>query len=110
MTDHGPEANGLIPSELAQKDASFADLVEDFLGQLPRRIEQLEKALADDDFEALRRAAHQLRGSGGSHGYPALTDLAARVERHALNAQLDACVNGVNEIKQLVSRMVARVD
>ena len=110
MTDHGPEANGLIPSELARQDASFDDLVEDFLGRLPQQIEQLDRALADDDLGALLRAAHQLKGSGGGYGYPALTELAAQVERYALHAQLDACVNGVTEIKQLVSRMVVRTD
>ena len=110
MTDHGLEANGLIPSELARQDASLADLVEDFLGRLPQQIEQLDKALADDDLGALRQAAHQLKGSGGGYGYPALTELAAQVERYALRLQLDACVKGVNEIKQLVSRMVVRTD
>ena len=57
MTDQRPEGDGLIPSELARDDAAFADLVEEFLGGLPARLEQLDTALAQNDFGSLRRYA-----------------------------------------------------
>ena len=110
MTDQGPEPDGLIPSELTRDDAAFADLVEEFLGGLPARLEQLDTALAQTDFGSLRRYAHQLKGSGGCYGYPALAELAARIEQEALNAQLEACTTGVRQMKDLVARMVVRTD
>ncbi|MHC4093126.1 MAG: Hpt domain-containing protein [Planctomycetota bacterium] len=75
MTESQPDPADLIPSQLVQQDASFAAIVEAFLQGIPRRIEELENALTEADFENLRRHAHQLKGSGGGYGYPALTDL-----------------------------------
>ena len=110
MTEHGPESDGLIPSELAQDDDSFIDLVEEFLGGLPRRIEEFDTALAGNDFDSLRRCAHQLKGAGGGYGYPALSDLASRVEKDAMETQAQACIDGVGELKELIARMVVRLD
>ena len=108
MTDDVKETAGLIPSELVQQDEEFAYLVEAFLNRIPERIGQLETALAEQNFEALRSCAHQLKGSGGGYGYPMLTTCAARLEQQAVAAELQACQAGVEELKNLVSRLVLR--
>jgi HPt (histidine-containing phosphotransfer) domain-containing protein len=110
VTDSRPEPDWLIPSELVRRDASFAELVERFLDGLPERLEQLDTALANNDFDTLCRTAHQLKGSGGGYGYPALTQLAAQIERHALNAQAQACTDALCDMKKLVARMVVGTD
>ena len=110
MTDRQRDSAEPISSQLVQEDASFADIVEEFLQGMPECIERLEAALAGADFENLRRQAHQLKGSGGGYGYPDLTDLAARVEQHAIAGQLEACAAGLAELKDIVSRMVVSLD
>ena len=109
MTDRQRDSAEPIFSQLVQEDASFADIVEAFVQGMPERIERLEAALAEADFENLRRQIHQLKGSGGGYGYPDLTDLAARVEQHAIG-QLEACAAGLAELKDIVSRMVVSLD
>ena len=95
-----------LPSELVQEDESFADLVEEFLQGMPDRISQIQSALHEHSFEVLRKCAHQLKGSGGGYGYPALTELAAQLEQDAVAEQIDACTAQVAELEDLVSRMV----
>jgi HPt (histidine-containing phosphotransfer) domain-containing protein len=68
-----------IVSTLAA-DPDFAELVDEFVSELPDRIELIQSALASDDREQLRRTAHQLKGACGGYGFPTLTDSAARLE------------------------------
>jgi histidine phosphotransfer protein HptB len=62
-------------------DLAMADLVREFVGELPARVAALEHAAADLDWDAIRRLAHQLKGAGGSYGFPAITAAAAVVEK-----------------------------
>lgn len=102
----GQQPKHPLPSELVLEDASFADLVEEFLGEMPGRLAQIDGAMKASDFDGVRRCAHQLKGSGGGYGYPALTELAARIEQDALAQQLEACRRGINELQELTARMV----
>ena len=108
MTDDAKETPRPIPSELVQQDEEFANLVADFLNAIPERIGRIETALAEQDFAALRSYAHQLKGSGGGYGYPMLTTSAAQLEQQAVAAELQACQAGVEELKNLVSRLALR--
>ncbi len=106
MTDALRNLPGPIPSKLVEEDPAFADLVNAFLAGMPERLEFLESALRENDFESLRSCAHQLKGSGGGYGYPELTTLAARLEQEALAQQIQACQQDVEAVKDLVSRLV----
>ncbi len=66
----------------------------------------MEEAVRASDFEALRRTAHQLKGSGGGYGYPILTQKAAILERHAGAAALDECLDALDELKVICDRVV----
>jgi diguanylate cyclase (GGDEF)-like protein len=62
------------------------DLQTMFRQVLPKRIEALEAAKqalhnrADDASFTIRRLAHSLRGSGGTYGFPEVSEAAGRVE------------------------------
>ena len=61
-------------------DPDYRQLVVFFVEELSHlAADMLEKAKASD-WEGLRRAAHQLKGAGGSYGFAPLTPAAARVE------------------------------
>jgi len=95
-----------IISELVQEDASFADIVVQFIEGLGDRIAIMEDALRAADFEALRGAAHQLKGSGGGYGYPILTKCAAELERNAKAHSLECCAEQLEDLRGLCSRVV----
>lgn len=76
--------NGYLYSRLAN-DSDLGELVEMFVSELPTRIQTLvEQSEAGDD-DALRRSAHQLKGSAGSYGFDEIT-VAAGVLEHQLAA------------------------
>ena len=95
-----------IASELAQEDPDFVDLVEEFVESLEGRLQDLQLALAGQDLAQLRSLAHQLKGSGGGHGYPILTEKAAALEQQAVAGDVSAMEASVAELTDLISRVV----
>ncbi|MCO6436225.1 MAG: Hpt domain-containing protein [Phycisphaerae bacterium] len=108
MSTSVPANGGPIESLLVREDPSFADLVDLFLSSLPERIMTMEQALRTEDFDALRIAAHQLKGCGAGYGYPALTQQAADLERQALDQQLADCASALGALKDVCGRVVTR--
>lgn len=106
MNQDERDPQDLIGSELVREDASFADIVVQFIDGLSARLERMEQAIRTSDFEALRVAAHQLKGSGGGYGYPILTDRARELEQHAREKALDDCISSLAELKELCGRVV----
>lgn len=104
------EAKAAIGSELVEEDPSFAEIVVQFVDGLNDRLDTMERAVRSSDFETLRVAAHQLKGSGGGYGYPALTDLAAELEALAEAQDLDECVSLLAQLKEVCSRVVVDVN
>ncbi len=71
-------ADALI-SELAD-DPDMAELVAEYLSELPARVQALEQACAEEDLDTLTRLAHQLKGSAGGYGFPTITEAAREAE------------------------------
>ena len=67
-------------SELA-READLVVLIELFVEELPQRVARMKRAAGEQDWQEVARLAHQLKGAGGSHGFPQLTDAAWQVER-----------------------------
>jgi signal transduction histidine kinase/CheY-like chemotaxis protein/HPt (histidine-containing phosphotransfer) domain-containing protein len=63
--------------------ASLEDLVPNYLDKRRKDLPKFTDALGTEDFETLRRLGHNLKGSGGSYGFQALTDLGAAIEASA---------------------------
>ncbi|XZE34433.1 Hpt domain-containing protein [Pirellulaceae bacterium SH501] len=72
--------NATLHSPLAN-DPDFHPVLVEFVSELPERSQLIRSTLGGKDLPALRRVAHQLKGAFGGYGYPALTNLAADVER-----------------------------
>ncbi len=106
MTDEQQLPEEPIGSELLRDDPSFADIVLQFVDGLGDRLAKMEEAIAAADFEELRVAAHQLKGSGGGYGYPALSNQAADLERHARAKVLENCAEALEVLKKLCQRVV----
>lgn len=69
--------------ETVYLDAAFAPLVPKFLANRKQEIVAIQEALAAQDFEAVRKIAHGMKGAGGSYGFDALTAMAAAIESAA---------------------------
>ena len=67
-------------STMLDDEPEMSDLVEKYCTQLPRLVEQFKQALRKDDMDDLHRLTHDLKGTGGGMGFPALTDIAIAIE------------------------------
>jgi HPt (histidine-containing phosphotransfer) domain-containing protein len=74
-------------SSLVAVDPDFNEIVELFVAEIPERIASLKSHFVDRDGTALARAAHQLKGAAGSHGFNAVTLPAARLEAAAASGE-----------------------
>jgi HPt (histidine-containing phosphotransfer) domain-containing protein len=98
-----------IYSKLAA-DPILMDLIAEFVAELPTRAVRLRRHLGDQDWTALKRTAHQLKGAAGSYGFDAITPVASRLE-HQINHGVDPRViaETVQELVSLCQRASAGV-
>src|ERR1035438_7967103 len=73
-------------------DAQIAALVPRFLANRAADVDRIRRALAGADFEAIRIAAHGMKGAGGGYGFPEISRLGAAMEESARRG--DAAVIG----------------
>ena len=78
MSQH-ESAVGALYSPLAS-DPDLGEIVQMFVDEMPERVSGINDLVAACDWEGLRRAAHQLKGAAGSHGFAPITPSAALVE------------------------------
>ena len=81
-------------------DPDLGELVEMYVSEIPDRIATLESAFASGDMESLRRAAHQMKGAGGSYGFNQITPPAAALEGSVKNDEPE------EKIEQLLQDLV----
>jgi HPt (histidine-containing phosphotransfer) domain-containing protein len=67
-------------------DALLAAARVQFAASLPAKVQEMHALAASESWDTLRRAAHRLRGSAATYGYPALGALAAAVEEALIAA------------------------
>ena len=61
-------------------DPELQEIVRLFVEEMPERMSVFEKHLASGNWGELARAAHQLKGAAGSHGFAKLSSAAAELE------------------------------
>jgi HPt (histidine-containing phosphotransfer) domain-containing protein len=89
-------------------DPDLAELVDLFIAELPERLVQLNCALEAGNLVDLARFAHQLKGAGGSYGFPQLTPVAANLERLAKQAADEMSLrNALDELIGVTSQLRA---
>ena len=81
----------LLYSSLAD-DPYLGEIIDQFVDAMPDRVDELHSRFAAEDWEGLRRAAHQLKGSAGSYGFAAVGQAAAKLEDAIDHAQSEEVV------------------
>jgi len=99
-----------IESELLKEDPCFAEIVIPFVEGLSDRLRKMQEQLRSGDFEGLRTLAHQLKGSGGGHGFPILSEKAAHLEQAARQSLLEECADDLDELRNVIGRITVPRD
>jgi len=87
-------------------DAECAALVPAFLAKRQAELPLLEEALATRAFDTLYRLGHNLRGSGGSYGFPLMTEIGERMESAAKANDGDAVAREIAELREHLSAVM----
>ncbi len=90
-------------------DPQIAALVPRFLANRAADVDKIRAALAGADFEAIRSAAHGMKGAGGGYGFAEISRLGAAMEEGALRRDA-AAINGlVASLEEYLGRIETRV-
>ncbi len=76
----------------------FADRIPAYLQNCRQNVIAMLAALDRVDFETVTILGHNMRGSGGTYGFQAITDISAALEQAAENADTDASRKCVGEL------------
>jgi HPt (histidine-containing phosphotransfer) domain-containing protein len=84
---NGAERGGIDRQTLEQLSALFegelAEVLDTYLRDTPLQLDRMTEAFHASDNAALARAAHSLRASSHSVGAKKVSEIAARLDRHA---------------------------
>lgn len=106
--DERPEPKDPLVSELAG-DPDLQQLVDEFVWKLPGKADAMQKELARGDIATLTHLAHQLKGSAGGYGFPAISDAARHLEQTAkATKDLEAISDHIRELADLCRRAVSQ--
>ncbi len=91
-------------------DAQIAALVPRFLANRAADVGKIRSALAGADFEAIRIAAHGMKGSGGGYGFPEISRLGAEMEESARRRDAAAIGALAASLEAYLARIEVRAD
>ncbi len=78
-------------------DDVFREILESALASIPRSLEEIRRACAEGDLEALAKTAHSLKGAGLSLGAVSFAELCGRLEDQARRGEEAAMAQRVGE-------------
>ncbi len=87
-------------------DADLTELINEFVAELEADIKAMREELEAGDLEGLRRLAHQMKGAGGSYGYPMLTEAGKMIEDAAKKRDVEACAEAMDELASLCQAVI----
>ena len=110
--EQAPYRSASIQSQLAN-DPDLMNIVASYIDQLPETLAEMKRNLRQGDFDELAGLAHNLKGSSGLAGYPALASEASKIQQTAQEHQTDqlaAILQNIVELCRMVGADMDRVN
>ena len=93
---------------LGAEDDAIAALQTQFIEGLPEKLERMQGALGQSDWESLRHEAHQIKGTAGAMGYPLMTEKAGELERALKTDDIARARQLFPDLERLIQHAVKR--
>jgi HPt (histidine-containing phosphotransfer) domain-containing protein len=97
--------NAPIYSAILEDEPELAPIVGRFVQRLPTVLGDMAEAWRQRDWARLRGVAHELKGTAGNLGYPALMQTADRIETHAKRQENAGIDQLLDELKGIAARV-----
>jgi HPt (histidine-containing phosphotransfer) domain-containing protein len=92
-------------NEFAGDEEILAELREAFLGELPKMLDSIQKALSDKNAKALEHSAHTLKGAVSNFQTPKVKEAAFTLENQGRQGTLDGADQNFATLKQLIDEL-----
>ncbi len=90
MNHTPPDQSAGAPQALiVHIESDFEPLLPKFMTNRKKEVVAMRDALAQHDFETIRKIAHGMKGAGGSYGFDCITTMAATMEQAAKSGTAD---------------------
>src|SRR5260370_25895231 len=86
-------------------DSWLEDIVPGYLQKRRKDVGVLKEALANSDLPTLRTLGHQMMGTGGGYGLPVITELGGRIERGALDKDVEGLKKAVADLDRYLDEV-----
>lgn len=93
-------------------DEIVGPLVPQFIKDLPSRMDQLKAFIKANSINEIKSLAHQLAGSGGSYGFPEVTELSRHIEMEVKKSdpEISNIIKYFNELESLSERILMGIE
>ncbi|ULA62258.1 MAG: Hpt domain-containing protein [Nitrospira sp.] len=83
------QSAGASQALIVHIESDFEPLLPKFMTNRKKEVVAMRDALAQQDFETIRKIAHGMKGAGGSYGFDCITTMAATMEQAAKSGAAD---------------------
>lgn len=102
--EHGRPEEPTEPDDADIPD-ELRELIPDYLRAVKQYAGEMSSLLASGEFDRIRSLAHNIKGTGGSYGFPELTKLAAVLESSAKAADAGAVTGQLSDLTDFLERV-----
>lgn len=100
----------VLISLLSEDGHQTMELIIKYVNNLSAILEQLNTFIQRQDWDNLSSQLHQLKGTGGNYGYPALTSIAEVMEAHTSERDKEKLINDFMELKATHEKIVRGIE
>jgi HPt (histidine-containing phosphotransfer) domain-containing protein len=86
-------------------DAVLETLRQSYAKSLPHKIQHLRELSGQHNGEELRHAAHKLKGSGTSYGFPQVSDICEQLETAAELKDWENVTRALCDLEQITNTL-----
>ncbi|WP_210200225.1 PAS domain-containing hybrid sensor histidine kinase/response regulator [Methylocella silvestris] len=101
------QKDGEPPETTSRANRKIAQRTPAYLKNCRQNVLAMDEALDRADFEAVTILGHNMRGSGGAFGFPAITDIGAGLQQAAESADIPASRKWVAKLSSFLDRVEA---
>lgn len=95
-----------IHSTLSVGGAKAQAIVDKFLAQFAENMQKMARHLEDGEFDELADLAHWAKGTGGTVGFPILTEFAGKLEKFARDENRDHAKRIYADLEHIAQRLM----
>lgn len=86
-------------------DSELEEIIPEFMELTREDVKSIDNALKENDFDAIRRIAHTLKGSGGGYGFDSITEMGLSIETAAKGSDGAAVRKWLDELASFLDRV-----